>query len=555
MKSYTVQMRTPWLRPKKAQHGSALLIILAIVMAALMAVLVSALPKLDRTAANANANAQVLAQAKAGLIAYAITVGSQQNCGGGTNCERPGDLPCPDATPDTPVQANGNAAGSCGAGTGITSQATRLGRLPWKTLNLPDLRDASGQRLWYAVSNNYKNNTRIPILNSETGLGTITIRNASGSVSFNGSNPGNIPSGVVAVIIAPGAPITRQDGHTQDRSVNAAQEYLDIVTINGITEDNADFIDQSATNGFIQGPIQNAQGNIISNDQMVFITYDEIMSALEKRVAGDVMQTIASMQYPNPASFSDASCLGTTALTNPACPASGNPACTPNSSTPTRTLIINCSTSPTQSPCTADAALVTNKSLIEVTCPAGVAASAALAFRCSPSISANNGGCGAILNAGIAANACNSPGTFNVEICSGRTTLAQTPPSNCGRVPPGIGLQSWGSTDLTRGATTNYNSWFQRNGWRELVFYALPGNCTSQTGTPFSGQLSITPTPNSKPANAIVVVAGRPLNGQQRSNSTYQTDRNNYLEAGNGNSMAFTIQQRSATFNDTVIGQ
>jgi hypothetical protein len=31
-------------------------------------------------------------------------------------------------------------------------QAERLGRLPWKTLGLPDLRDGDGERLWYAVS-------------------------------------------------------------------------------------------------------------------------------------------------------------------------------------------------------------------------------------------------------------------------------------------------------------------------------------------------------------------------------------------------------------------
>lgn len=569
-------MKTILFCSSRRQRGSVLLIMLAIVMAALMTILVSALPALNRTTNNTNANAQALAQAKAGLIAFAISAGSQKPCTP-TTCERPGDLPCPDSTPDSPPEANGNQAASCGNGAGTTGQTARLGRLPWKTLNLPDLRDASGQRLWYAVSSNYKTNTRLPILNSDTGLGTITIRNAAGVVAFDGSNPGNIPSGVVAVIIAPGDPITRQDGHKQNRSVNAAQEYLDIVTLNGITEDNANFSDFSATDGFIQGPVQDTQGKVVSNDQIVFITYEEIMSAIEKRVAGDVMQTIASMQYPNPASFSDTTCLGTSAgaaLTNFTCPStspSNLPWCNTqiSANTPSRTLIINCgTTSPPVHPlCNNDPRLITNKSFIEVTCPAGLTQTPALAFRCSSSTDPTYG-CGTKLNINTVASACTYTGpiSFNIEICSGRTALAQTPPSNCGRVPPGIGLQQWGSTDLTRGGTGGINSWFQRNGWRELVFYALPGSCADQSGTTISGltKLKITPQPpNSTPEHAIVVVAGRTLSPQQRTannNNADKMNRNNYFESINGNTLAppymtFTVDKRSSKFNDTVVGQ
>jgi hypothetical protein len=45
---------------------------------------------------------------------------------------------------------------TCGSLAGDSGQAQRLGRLPWKTLGLPDLRDGHGERLWYAVSTKYK---------------------------------------------------------------------------------------------------------------------------------------------------------------------------------------------------------------------------------------------------------------------------------------------------------------------------------------------------------------------------------------------------------------
>ena len=35
------------------------------------------------------------------------------------------------------------------------------GRLPWKTLAIPDLRDGAGERLWYAVSVRFKRNNTI----------------------------------------------------------------------------------------------------------------------------------------------------------------------------------------------------------------------------------------------------------------------------------------------------------------------------------------------------------------------------------------------------------
>ena len=222
---------------------------------------------------------EALATAKEALIGFASGVAL-------TGTERPGDLPCPDLDND------GSAELSCNI------QAQRLGRLPWKTLGLPDLRDGNGERLWYAVSTNFKNNSRTGCpnhsnpgcLNSNT-LGTITLRDASGAVVHDATNHDPIKhNGIVAVVISPGTVLTREDSPTtpQDRTVagiNNPMNYLDVLPAGG--EDNADFVDDNA-NGFVSGPVVNASGKVIINDRILPITLNDVLPVLERRVAQEV---------------------------------------------------------------------------------------------------------------------------------------------------------------------------------------------------------------------------------------------------------------------------
>lgn len=256
--------------------------------------------------------AAALAQAKAALIGYAA--GVSISSGG-----RPGDLPCPD------TNDSGSTGSSCGNAAGTTGQTTRIGRLPWKSLGLPDLRDGDGERLWYAVSSNFKYNIRttciLPgqpgyISGAEAGClnsdsrGTITVRNSAGTVINDGSNPDPFtPSAVIAVIFAPGATLQRQDGTLQNRDCSGGTgcavtgvcnstatakcnpiNYLDVLT--SIPEDNADFVDGSNTNGFINGVIRDANNNVIVNDRLITITYNDLMPLLERRVAKEVLNCL-----------------------------------------------------------------------------------------------------------------------------------------------------------------------------------------------------------------------------------------------------------------------
>ena len=278
-------------KPHRAnrQRGIALLIVLALLVLLVGTVMVGFSGDLSRQSRKQQQTTDALALAKEALIGYAagvdLTVGAY----------RPGDLPCPDTDND------GVAEGSCGNAAGTTGQAVRLGRLPWKTLGLDDLRDGDGERLWYGVSNNFKNNTRTTCgspadagcLNSDT-RGTITVRDSNGTIVNDGTNPDPFtPSGAIAVIVSAGAVIQRQgSATTQDRSaagVNNPINYLDV----GNGEDNAVFTD-GTTDGFINGPVYDASRNVIVNDRILAIAYSDLMPILERRVAKEAMNCLTA---------------------------------------------------------------------------------------------------------------------------------------------------------------------------------------------------------------------------------------------------------------------
>ncbi len=291
------------------QRGQALLALLVILVIGLSATIYSLVSPTRSTVERDKITAAALAQAKAALIGYAAGV---SDLAGG---ERPGDLPCPD-TNDNGAPGTPNC----------NTQALRIGRLPWKTLGLADLRDGDGERLWYAVSDNFKNNGRTACaapgdagcLNSDS-RGTITVRNNAGTVIHDGSNPdAYTPSGVIAVVFAPGAVLQRQGaGAPQDRSCTGGSctaagvctsspltntpkcnpvNYLDVMTS---IEDNSGFTDGSNSDGFINGVIQDATGNLIVNDRLIAITYQDLMPVLQRRVAKEALNSLTAYASAN----------------------------------------------------------------------------------------------------------------------------------------------------------------------------------------------------------------------------------------------------------------
>src|SRR3989338_8627952 len=122
-------MRAP--RPHSCssnQCGAALLVMLIIMIIGGMAYLVSSLNSSTLNVARGKVTADALKQAKEALIGRAVT-----------DTTSPGSLPCPDA--------DGDGSADLFSGNNCPYY---IGRLPWKTLGLSDLRDGSGEELWYA---------------------------------------------------------------------------------------------------------------------------------------------------------------------------------------------------------------------------------------------------------------------------------------------------------------------------------------------------------------------------------------------------------------------
>jgi hypothetical protein len=255
----------------RRQRGAAMMVMLIIMIIGTIAFLVSSLSSSAIATARNATTTDALAQAKDALIGRAASDNTV-----------PGSLPCPD------THAPGSSLeGTADFGTPCTSY---IGRLPWKTLGLPDLRDGSGERLWYALSINYRDVTT-SIVNSDT-PGTISTFASDGTLL----NDGTGANGAVAVIIAPGNVITRQGGTLQDRSsagTTTASNYLDVATVGGNTLDNSVFTGSSTlSTGFIQGPVKDNSGNVIVNDQILVISRDQLMHVVEMRIAREVKKCL-----------------------------------------------------------------------------------------------------------------------------------------------------------------------------------------------------------------------------------------------------------------------
>lgn len=277
---------------RRGQQGLALLVMVIVLILGSAFFLVK---QLNSTALRLNSDAKsnnVLAQAKDALIGYAAT-----------NSNRPGALPCPDL--NAPGSANeGTAAGTC------SSLAQQVGRLPWKTLNLPDLRDASGERLWYALSDNFRDASG-KVVNSDT----------PGTLELNGNPaPGSpytatsLANSVVAIVFAPGAAVS---GQTRDPSNTAnltlVSNYLD--GANGDSANDDVFVSALASDGVTSATTCGSQPTPCAfNDILLAVTHADLFSVVDgiitTKLKTDIAPIVASYfnvwgAYPFPASFVD----------------------------------------------------------------------------------------------------------------------------------------------------------------------------------------------------------------------------------------------------------
>ena len=263
------------MNPRRAQDGYVLLLVLLGLLSLGGVVLAgfTQQAKQEQDARRYEYNQRVLKEAKQALLQYAFDYPTIVPGRG------PGRLPCPDTS----------NTGTPDAGPGCSDL---VGRFPWNApgMNFYAARDASYEKLWYAVSSNF-DNFNAGQVNSDT-VGTITINNQSGDELYNG-----LGNGIAAVIIAPGPEIARDENddgiyeYPQDRIADPLdpRNYLD--TFNGFRNDLFSNVENNSDDdGFILGPVRETDPNspafntVVVNDQMILITTAEVVRMAQKSV-------------------------------------------------------------------------------------------------------------------------------------------------------------------------------------------------------------------------------------------------------------------------------
>ncbi len=244
-----------------ARRGFALIALLA--LAALISAFLIASALNLTSAGNSNEREEhsmnALRKAKAALIAYAASEQWQLYKTPATYFQ-PGALPCPDQDDDGDADCTGSTSFSM------------IGRVPFKTLGIDDLRDASGERLWYALSHDFRKmqcpSANCTTINSDT-LGQLTVTGMAPATQ------------VVAIVFAPGAELDLRavGGPLQDRVAghNDYTNYLENVNLG----DNIHFTFTST-----------GLPTSTSNDRLLVITQADLMAAVEPVVAARIERDI-----------------------------------------------------------------------------------------------------------------------------------------------------------------------------------------------------------------------------------------------------------------------
>lgn len=330
------------MRVQTKQRGFVLILIVLSMLAILGTVLLVGITggvTGQRNAANVSSQ-NSLAQVKSTLLGYVVQITD------GGEGYRMGGFPTPDVlnTAGTTVQYDGMADTLCmsatatgfpsiGHSTGNLNKRC-IGKFPWKDFGISfgtlDAHDPLGLVPWLAVSPNVlKWDSCLTILNSEllglahTGFTCqsyptkparlpypwFTVRDGNGDL---------LSDRVAAVLIIPGAPITnelRMQARTS-AAPGGPKDYLDGVRLPlgcqascTMTIDNGDLSGQFVSLQYgARYPSNSENANLSNqvitfNDILTYITIDEVMVELEKRVLAEMQAATVSYRAANSIAF------------------------------------------------------------------------------------------------------------------------------------------------------------------------------------------------------------------------------------------------------------
>jgi hypothetical protein len=215
----------------RKQNGVSLLIFFVILLFGTSSYLVLSSDFNKRKLEKNQKTMQALNEAKLAMIGWSV------------KHKNPGTLPCPEDLALVGTINEGSSRTTC-------NELRPIGRLPWKTLGIGDIRDGNGDKLWYAISSGYRSK---PInLNTSAAL----------SLNYQAGR-------ALAIIFAAGPPLFSQKRINQ---TDIAQ-YLDLFNVSGTPT----FLMEVAKQDF--------------NDGLLVVTKDDLFNAVSMRVLGDIRGT------------------------------------------------------------------------------------------------------------------------------------------------------------------------------------------------------------------------------------------------------------------------
>lgn len=251
----------------KRQQGLAFLVLVIIIALAFTAYMFSDLSvsqiKVDR-----DKNTQLnLKKAKQAVINYAVTYADR------AIDNDYGILP----NPETFFNGNdGNMAGAAGA-----RNTNVVEWLPWRSLDLPNLKDDSGTCLFYAVSGTYKLGALADMINEDS-IGMFRVINSAGTVVQGGS----ADSQVVALVIAPGAPLQGQARNPTVVNSSCGRDYGNVSAYlegNGVYDNSTTSAAIDTIDDFIHATETSSTEATPYNDKFLTITREEIWNVIVSR--------------------------------------------------------------------------------------------------------------------------------------------------------------------------------------------------------------------------------------------------------------------------------
>ncbi len=251
------------------QRGAALLVMMLGVILATATVLVVTV-NVDALKARRQATSlDVLGQARDALLDYALV--SAHLTPGGSH-----GLPCPDIDATGGFLEGAAHTTACGA-----AGETVIGRLPWRTLGLPALKDGSSECLWYVVSGSWKHadGATAAMINADTN-GQLQLASVDTGALLAGAAAEDRP---VAAIIAAMPPLDRQSRP----AIGAGMQCSDPRRTSDYLEDDA--ASGSSNSALLGAPDVidvlglAAEANELHNDKVVLISRADVARRIHSR--------------------------------------------------------------------------------------------------------------------------------------------------------------------------------------------------------------------------------------------------------------------------------